>query len=141
MRKKHKVFIIVSLIILLLVSKEMPVEPMNGQSPMMRYELKSKCNHFNNQNFLLSVISPPINSLFLILRTTFSSLFQRKLSLSGDIETNPGPPRNFKYLLTLFKKNNRSLKFFHLNAQSSRKKRSTLENMINDLGPNTIFGV
>ena len=40
----------------------------------------------------------------------------------------------------MFKKNNRSLKFFHLNAQSLLKKRSTLENLINDLGANTIFG-
>ena len=133
----------------------MPVQPMNGRSPM-RYELKSKCKHFEPNHFLISVISPLIKKIFLFwnklkqasigepsflrLRTTFNMFFQWKLSLSGDIEINPGPLINFKYLTTLFKKNNRSLKFFHLNAQSLLKKRSTLENLINDLGANTIFG-
>ena len=41
---------------------------------------------------------------FLRLRTTFNMFFQWRLSLSGDIEINPGPLINFKYLTTLFKK-------------------------------------
>ena len=153
-KKSLKFFIRFGLILNLLVSKEMPVQPMNGRSPM-RYELRSKCKHFELNHLFISVISPLIKYLFfrnnlkqasvgepsfLRLRTTLNMFFQWKLSLRGNIEINPGPLINYKYLTTLFKTNNRSLKFFHLNAQSLLKKRSTLENLINDLGANIIFG-
>ena len=64
-----------------------------------------------------------------------------RLLLSGDIETNPGPSIVFKHLTSIFRNNNKRIKFIHINAQSLLKKQIILEAFIRDLGPNTIFGI
>ena len=75
------------------------------------------------------------------VKTRFISYSERKLKLSGDVETNPGPQVNFKALTKLFQNNNKYLKIYHVNAQSLIKKRLTLEDITKDLGTNTIYGV
>ena len=65
----------------------------------------------------------------------------RKLKLSGDVETNPGPQDNFKALAKLFQNNTKYLKSFLVNAQSLIKKKLTPEDITKDLGTNTIYGI
>ena len=47
----------------------------------------------------------------------YTSYSERKLKLSGDVETNPGPQVNFKALTKLFQNNNEYLKIFYVNGQ------------------------
>ena len=75
------------------------------------------------------------------LKTLYTSYSVRKLELSGDVETNPGPEVNLKALTKLFQNNNKYLKSFHVIAQNLIKKRLTLEDITNDLGTNTIYGI
>ena len=93
-----------------------------------------------------TVISPNyLYELWLLLMKNVKTLYtlysERKLKLSGDVETNPGPQVNFKALTNLFRVNNKYLKFFHVNAQSLIKKRLTLEDITKDLGTNTIYAI
>ena len=70
-------------------------------------------------NFFISfesVISPDyLYELPLVLmknlKTLYTLYYERKLKLSGDVETNPGPQINFKALTSLFRNNNNNLKF------------------------------
>ena len=59
---------------------------------------------------------------------------------SGDVETNPGPPIVYKDLVSIFKGNRKKLKFFHVNCQSLIKKETTMHEILNGLGTNTIYG-
>ena len=60
---------------------------------------------------------------------------------SGDVEINPGPHVVFKYSTRIFTHNSKTLKFFHVNAQSLVKTRLTLNFIVDDLGENTIYGI
>ena len=71
----------------------------------------------------------------------FTYLGKLGLLECGDIESNPGSLVNFKSLSKIFHENGNRIKFFHINAQSLLKKRSTLKEMIQDLGPNSITGI
>ena len=71
----------------------------------------------------------------------FTYLEKLGLLKCGDFESNPGPLVNFKSLTKIFHENGNRMKFFHINAQSLLKKRSTLKGLIQDLGPNNITGV
>ena len=64
-----------------------------------------------------------------------------RLLLSGDMETNPSPSIVFKHLTSILRNNNKRIKFIHINAQSLLKKQIMLEDFIQELGPNTIFGI
>ena len=74
------------------------------------------------------------------IKTLYTSYFERKLKLSGDVETNPGPQVYFKALTNLFRDDNNNLKLFHSNAQNLVKKRLTLEDITKHLGTITIYG-
>ena len=75
-------------------------------------------------------------SIYRVSHSTISNLLK-----SGDIETNPGPRMVFKFLKQMFSNNDKKLKLFHLNCQSIVKKRETLQQVIDDLGVNTICGI
>ena len=62
------------------------------------------------------------------------------LLLGGDIELNPGPTCVYKKTTELFNNSNKKLKFFHINCQSIAAKRTQIENIIQDLGNNTVYG-
>ena len=64
------------------------------------------------------------------------------LLLCGDVETNPGPAAiAYMDLQHQVSRSRSLLKFFHVNAQSAMKQRTHLMKLIQDLTPNTIFGI
>ena len=65
----------------------------------------------------------------------------QRLLLSGDVEINPGPSINFKFLTEQFARNMKQLKFFHVNCQSMLHKKTQIESIISDLGENCIYGL
>ena len=66
----------------------------------------------------------------------------KTLLLCGDLETNPGPAAiGYMDLQHQVSCSPSLLKFFHVNAQSARKQRTHLIKLIQDLTPNTIFGI
>ena len=65
----------------------------------------------------------------------------RLISLSGDIEPNPGPFQSYEAILKIIKKHDKHLKFLHINAQSLIRKRMQLKNLMHDIGSNTIFAI
>ena len=66
--------------------------------------------------------------------------YNQRLLLSGDVELNPGPLINFKFLTEQFARNKKQLKFFHVNCQSMLHKKTQVESIISDLGENCIYG-
>ena len=60
---------------------------------------------------------------------------------AGDIESNQWPQIIYKLLTQLFVKNKRKLKFVHINCQSLHKNRDTLNELLLDLGENTLYEV
>ena len=60
---------------------------------------------------------------------------------SGDVETNPGPPIVYKDLVSIFNEIRKNLKFFHVSCRSLIEKKTTMHEILNDLGTNTIYGL
>ena len=60
---------------------------------------------------------------------------------SGDVETNPGPPIIYKDLVSIFNENRKKLNVFHVNCQSLIKKKTTMNEILNYLGTNAIYGL
>ena len=50
--------------------------------------------------------------------TVYTIQLRYRLLLSGDIETNPGPSIVFKHLTSIFRNNNKRIKFLHVKAQN-----------------------
>ena len=62
------------------------------------------------------------------------------LLLAGDVELNPGPTYVYKKTTAVFSRNSKKLKFFHVNCQSIVLKKRQIENLVGDLGNNTVYG-
>ena len=62
------------------------------------------------------------------------------LLLAGDVELNPGPPYVYKKTTAVFSGNSKKLKYFHVNCQSIVVKKKQIENLVGDLGNNTVYG-
>ena len=97
-------------------------------------------------SILCLVISPTslykqLQLLIKPIKILFDRFSELRLQLSGDIEVNPGPQIIFKALTNTFHNKSKRLKFFHVNAQSLVRKRLVLEDIVRDLGTNTIFGI
>ena len=134
----------VSILILLIVNKlQIFQPPVCMQSCGRNSAPNPRCFFFISFDTVIS-----LNCLYELplvmmknVKTHFTSYSERKLKLSGDVETNPGPQVNFKSLTKLFQNNNKYLKIFLVNAQNLIKKRLTLEDITKDLGTNTIYGI
>ena len=62
------------------------------------------------------------------------------LVLVGDVELKPGPTYVYKNITAAFSRNSKKLKFFHANCQSIILKKKQIENLVGDLGNNTVYG-
>ena len=61
--------------------------------------------------------------------------------IHGDIERNPRPLKTLSSIHTKCKKWPMQMKIVHANCQSIQKKHLQLKNLLNDLGPNCIYGL
>ena len=66
--------------------------------------------------------------------------YNQRLLLSGDVELNPGPLDDFKFLTEQFASNEKQLKFLHVICQSMLHKKTQVESINSDLGENCIYG-
>ena len=80
-----------------------------------------------------------ITQLSCICSVNFLHICAISLLLAGDVEINPGPIENYRLTVLRAQKAKNELKIFHLNCQSSVKKKHQLKNLINDLGRNCIY--
>ena len=111
----------VSILILLIVNKLQIFQPPVCMQSCRRYSAPNpRCFFFISFDTVIS-----LNCLYelpLVLMKNVKTLYtlysERKLKLSGDVETNPGPQNNFEALTKLFQNNHKYLKSFHVNAQN-----------------------
>ena len=75
-----------------------------------------------------------------IIKNVFNTFASQILLLAGDIELNPGPVCVYKKTTELFRSNHNKLKYFHVNCHSIVSKKKQVENIIEDLGNNTVYG-
>ena len=75
-----------------------------------------------------------------VIKNVFNTFASQILLLAGDIELNPGPVCVYKKTTELFRSNHNKLKFFHVNCHSVDSKKKQVENIIEDLGNNTVYG-
>ena len=61
--------------------------------------------------------------------------------IHGDVERNPGPLETLNSIHTKCKKWPMQLKIVHANCQSIQKKQLQLKSLLNDIGPNCIYGL
>ena len=62
------------------------------------------------------------------------------LLLSGDIETNPGPQLEYTNAKKLSERHANKIKFFHINVEDATYKHIQLQQLVNDMGENTVIG-
>ena len=92
------------------------------------HQIKVKTYGLKQSRTLIAIKNLFIAYMFLILL------------LAGDIELNPGPVCVYKKTTELFKNNYRKLKFLHVNCHSIVSKKKQIDNLIEDLGNNTVYG-
>ena len=92
------------------------------------HKIKVKTYGLKQSRSLIAMKNMLITYMFLILL------------LAGDIQLNPGPVCVYKKTTELFGNSNRKLKFFHVNCHSIVSKKKHIENIIEDLGNNTVYG-